>query len=163
MRDEDFQPVAVKRVIKDMIRNFTRQDKQFYIDCSKTFYSSSAVDHQVDESNFAATFDLLMKDDPGVLGYILECDGERAGYFLASFVYSNEVGGTVMLMEELFILPEYRGQGLATSLFDYVKANFSDKVRRFRLEVTKSNVRAARLYERMGFKILNYSQMYIDN
>lgn len=163
MRHADFQSAALIDARQSMIRNFTRQDRQFYIDCSKRFYASSAVDHNVDESNFATTFGLLMDNAPGILGYILEVDGVKAGYFLASFVYSNEVGGTVMWLEELFILPEYRGQGLATSLFDYVKANFKDKVKRFRLEYTKSNARAARLYDRMGFEKLNYSQMYIDN
>ena len=35
-------------------------------------------------------------------------------------------------------------------------------VRRFRLEVTKKNQRAARLYERLGFQFLDYDQMTLD-
>lgn len=146
-----------------MIRKFTAQDKDFYIGCSKEFYSSSAVDHNVDAANFETTFAMLMEDSPLITGFILESDGQRAGYFLASYAYSNEVGGTVMWLEELFILPQFRSKGLASSLFGYVKVNYGDKVKRFRLEVTKSNARAVRLYERMGFKELQYLQMHIDN
>ena len=146
-----------------MIRKFSPQDRQFYIECSKEFYSSPAVVHDVNPANFETTFDMLVKGDPAVDGYILEYDGQQAGYFIASFVYSNEVGGTVMWMEELFVLPQFRGKGLASSLFEYVKANFSDKVKRFRLELTKSNARAARLYTKMGFEELQYLQMHIDN
>ena len=146
-----------------MIRQFTSQDRQFYIECSKAFYSSPAVVHDVDAKNFETTFDMLINNDPSVAGYILECDGERAGYFIASFAYSNEVGGTVMWCEELFVLPQYRQRGIASSLIEYVKANYADKVKRFRLEVTKSNARAARLYEQLGFKELQYLQMHIDN
>lgn len=146
-----------------MIRKFTPDDRQFYLECSKEFYGSPAVNHNVDSKNFETTFDMLINENPAIEGFILEHCGNRAGYFLASFIYSNEVGGTAMWLEELFILPEFRNRGLATSLFEYVKANYGDKVKRFRLEVTKSNARAVRLYEKMGFKELPYLQMHIDN
>ena len=35
-------------------------------------------------------------------------------------------------------------------------------VRRFRLEVTRSNEKAVRLYERLGFTFLDYDQMILD-
>ena len=146
-----------------MIRQLTPQDRQFYIECSKAFYSSSAVVHDVDAKNFETTFNMLINNDPSVAGYILECDGERAGYFIASFAYSNEVGGLVMWCEELFVLPQYRQKGIASSMIEYVKANYAHKVKRFRLEVTKSNARAARLYSQLGFNELQYLQMHIDN
>ena len=106
-----------------MIRHFTSDDRQFYMECSKEFYSSDAVVHNVDCGNFKTTFDMLINKNPAIEGFIIEHDGKRAGYFLASFTYSNEVGVTVMWLEELFILPEFRGCGLATSMFEYVKAN----------------------------------------
>jgi len=146
-----------------MIRHFTPQDRQFYIDCSKMFYSSPAVVHDVNEENFKTTFDMLINKNPSVEGFILEYEGEKAGYFLASFAYSNEVGGIVMWCEELFVLPQYRSKGIASSLFEYVKANYGHKVKRFRLELTKSNARAARLYKKLGFNELQYLQMHIDN
>ena len=61
------------------------------------------------------------------------------------------------------ILGCYRGKGIASALFEYVKANYSAKVKRFRLEVTKSNARAVRLYTKLGFQELQYLQMHIDN
>lgn len=155
MRNAYFQSVV-------MIRKFLPEDKQFYIECSKEFYSSPVVIHDVSEDNFAHTFNLIVNNSPNVYGVILEHDGVKAGYGIMSECYSNEVGGSVLWLEELFILPEFRSKGLATSYFQYVKANFGDKVKRFRLEVTKSNARAVRLYERMGFQPLDYLQMHID-
>lgn len=127
------------------------------------FFSSPAVVHDVDPANFETTFDMLISKNPSVDGFILEYQGEKAGYFIASFAYSNEVGGMVMWCEELFVLPQYRGKGIASALLEYVKANYSAKVKRFRLEVTKSNARAVRLYTKLGFQELQYLQMHIDN
>ena len=146
-----------------MIRKFEPQDRQFYMQCSKEFYSSPAVVHDVNSANFETTFDMLINRDPLVDGFIIEYNGQQAGYCIASFVYSNEVGGQVMWLEEIFVLPQFREKGLASSLFEYVKANYASKVKRFRLEYTKSNARAIRLYERMGFEQLQYLQMHIDN
>ena len=54
-------------------------------------------------------------------------------------------------------------------LMDYVDMGYYDEimkakpeVRRFRLEVTRSNEKAVRLYERLGFTFLDYDQMILD-
>lgn len=82
---------------------------------------------------------------------IAEVDGAIAGYALLSYYWSNEFGGRVVYIDELFTLPEFRNQGLGTLLMQYVFENAASAVA-FALEVTPRNDKAKALYERMGFR-----------
>ena len=142
------------------IRKITSEDRDFFIAASKAFYASAAVAHDVPASYHLTTFEELMNSEVYQSGYILEVDGASAGYALVSKTFSHEAGGTVWWLEELYILPEYRGKGLGRSYFDFIeKAAAENGVRRLRLEVEPDNTRAAKLYSNLGYKPLNYSQM----
>lgn len=142
------------------IRKITSEDRDFFIAASKAFYASAAVAHDVPASYHLATFEELMNSEVYQSGYILEVDGASVGYALVSKTFSHEAGGTVWWLEELYILPEYRGKGLGRSYFDFIeKAAAENGVRRLRLEVEPDNTRAAKLYSDLGYKPLNYSQM----
>lgn len=142
------------------IRKITSEDRDFFIAASKAFYASAAVAHDVPASYHLTTFEELMNSEVYQSGYILAVDGVSAGYALVSKTFSREAGGTVWWLEELYILPEYRGKGLGHSYFDFIeKAAAENGVRRLRLEVEPDNTRAAKLYSDLGYKPLNYSQM----
>jgi GNAT superfamily N-acetyltransferase len=47
---------------------------------------------------------------------ICEVDSRPAGYALLISFWSNELGGEVCIMDELFVVRAYRGHGLATDL-----------------------------------------------
>lgn len=142
------------------IRKITFEDCDFFIAASKAFYASAAVAHDVPASYHLTTFEELMNSEVYQSGYILAVDGVSAGYALVSKTFSREAGGTVWWLEELYILPEYRGKGLGRSYFDFIeKAAAENGVRRLRLEVEPDNTRAAKLYSALGYKPLNYSQM----
>ena len=65
------------------------------------------------------------------------------------------------LVEDLYFKPEYRGRGLGTQVFAYVQDHYP-KALRIRLEVSPANRDAARLYGRLGFRVLPYEQMILD-
>ena len=142
------------------IRKITSEDRDFFIAASKAFYASAAVAHDVPASYHLTTFEELMNSEVYQSGYILTVDGASVGYALVSKTFSHEAGGTVWWLEELYILPEYRGKGLGRSYFDFIeKAAAENGVRRLRLEVEPDNTRAAKLYFNLGYKPLNYAQM----
>jgi ribosomal protein S18 acetylase RimI-like enzyme len=90
-------------------------------------------------------------------------DGDAfAGYALISLTWSNEAGGISVLLEEAFIAPEYQGQGLGTAFLDFIEREYKDSAKRLRLEVTHSNIRAIRLYEKKGYERFDYLQMVKD-
>ena len=68
----------------------------------------------------------------------------------------------VVLIEELYIRPEYHGKGIGNFVLDWLFQEYQDKVKRFRLEVTRENDGATRLYRKKGFQPLEYDQMVYD-
>lgn len=145
-----------------MIRDFAHADEEDFIRLCKLFYSSDAVLHDVPDENFRRTFAEVMAGSPLVRGLIIEHEGKRAGYALLGFTHSNEVGGLVVLIEEAYILPEFQGLGLGGGLLDAVEEEYADSAERLRLEITKTNARARSLYERKGYRALDYLSMTKD-
>jgi GNAT superfamily N-acetyltransferase len=85
--------------------------------------------------------------------------GDRAaGYaFLVPF-WSNELGGEVCEIDELYVLPERRREGIGSALFAAIDAGLFGAFAATALgvipskRVTPSNARARRLYERLRFR-----------
>jgi GNAT superfamily N-acetyltransferase len=48
---------------------------------------------------------------------VCDVEGRTVGYALLIPFWSNELGGEVCNIDELFVAPQYRGRGLATALF----------------------------------------------
>lgn len=145
-----------------MIRKIRKEDRSFYLDMAEDFYSSDAVCHPIPEKYMIDTFHALMRPDPCLAGYIMEQESERAGYALLAKTFSQEAGGVVLWIDELYVMPEYRCCGLGHEFFSYVKNNLCDHVRRIRLEVEDRNQKAISLYKSMGFGGLPYAQMIKD-
>lgn len=143
------------------IRKIELEDKDIFLKMSKEFYSSEAVLHTVDEQNFVNTFNELINRDTYTECFIIESQDKVAGYCLISKTYSQEVGGMVLLIEELLILDGFRSLGIGKKVFEYLFERYSE-YKRFRLEVDFGNEKATKLYKKLGFEELNYLQMVIE-
>ena len=82
-------------------------------------------------------------------------DGAIVGYALLCGFWSNELGGEVCTIDELYIAPVARGRGLGTHLIEGLAARTWPWFRRavaLELEVTPENHRARGLYRSLGFR-----------
>lgn len=82
--------------------------------------------------------------------------GQRqvVGYALLISFWSNELGGEVCVVDELYVSPGARGAGVGSDLVRGLKDGTLPWFRRavaLELEVTPTNARARALYERLGF------------
>lgn len=145
-----------------MIRPITPRDREIYLTLCREFYQSPAVLHPVPEEHFERTFQRLTAASPFAKGFLLEADGKPAGYALLAVTFSQEAGGEVWWIEELYLRPEFQGQGFGSALFRYLEEIRPETVTRFRLELEPENQDARRLYERLGFSQLGYDQMVRD-
>lgn len=76
-------------------------------------------------------------------------------YALLCSFWSNELGGEVCIIDELFVAPGSRGGGIATSLVSgllHRELPWFERAVNVELEVTPGNARARALYERLGFR-----------
>ncbi len=144
-----------------MIRQIEEKDRDIYLELTREFYTSAAVDHEIDEQNRIDTFNHLMTDTPYAECIIVECDGECAGYALFAKTFSQEAGGLAVWLEEVYIREPFRSRGLGGEIFDWTEKRFPN-ARRLRLEVEEDNTRAIELYKRRGFEFLPYMQMIKD-
>lgn len=143
-----------------MIRRFQARDRALYLALCDEFYHSSAVLHPIDPAHYARAFDEMMRSDAYLVGYVIECDGAAAGYALLVRGYSQEAGGPVVWVDELYLRPAFRSRGLGTEFFRFLKKEHP--AARYRLEIEPDNDRARALYQRVGFEDLGYLQMICD-
>lgn len=140
------------------MRTITQEDRELYLELATEFYHSDAVLHPVPDSYLEATFEEMIRSNQYVQGFFLEAGEQVAGYGLISKSFSQESGGPVIWIEELYIREEFRGQKLGSRFFAFLEEEFPETTR-FRLEVEEDNEAAARLYARLGYKPLAYNQM----
>ncbi|HIR88660.1 MAG TPA: GNAT family N-acetyltransferase [Candidatus Fimimorpha faecalis] len=142
-----------------MVRKITENDREVFLRLAKEMYASDAVLKSIPEEYHERTFEELMRSEEYAEGYILEWDEEVVGYGLTAKTFSQEAGGIVIWLEELYILEAFRSKGLGRQFFQYVEEHAGPEVTRLRLETELDNERARSLYRRLGFKELEYAQM----
>ena len=116
-----------------MIKRLTLNDKDVYIKFAKKFYSTDAVMSPIPQRHFEATFRELMRSDTYAEAFLLVDGGTPKGYALIAKTFSQEAGGLVVWIEELYVEPDARSKGLGSEFFEFVEKNIPAK--RYRLEV----------------------------
>jgi len=92
---------------------------------------------------------------------VAENAGEIVGGLMITYEWSDWRNAWFWWIQSVYILPEYRGQGIYRMLYEYVKqkAEESKDVCGFRLYVEKENRRAQKVYEKTGMES-SYYVMY---
>jgi diamine N-acetyltransferase len=99
----------------------------------------------------ASVLELLQS--PSMGRAFLICDGELCiGYLVLSFDFSLEFGGKNAWIDELFVRPEFRRQGVGSRALDFAAQTARELgAKVLHLEVNRGNP-AIHLYERCGFE-----------
>ena len=139
------------------IRNMTEADRSAVTEMMRVFYASPAVLSNGSEEIFSSDIDACVGDSPYLDGYVFERNGEILGYGMIAKSFSTEFGKPCMWIEDIYLKPQHRGEGIGSCFFDFIENRYKNCI--FRLEVEKENERAVKVYEKCGFSELPYMEM----
>jgi ribosomal protein S18 acetylase RimI-like enzyme len=112
-----------------------------------------AFDHLAFEEAAAREALRRLLDDPEAgRAWLIRAGGRLAGYVVLTLGFSLEFKGRHAVVDELYLRPEHRGQGIGRRALAHVEeACRTFRVRALRLEVERTNLRAQAVYRRAGF------------
>ncbi len=140
----------------------TEADREEYTAMVQAFYATDAVIRPIPVSHIEAGFRELLRTDTYAVGVMFEQDGQIVGYALLGKTFSQEAGGMALWVEELFVKPAFRGQGIGKAFLEAMLERLPTHIRRVRLEVERENTAVVKLYESVGFSFFEYDQMAIE-
>ena len=133
----------------------TPADDQQIIDMSRNLYTEDPSPAPVPEHHTRQTLSVFRAEPSRGRAVILNVDNTVAGYaFLVSF-WSNELGGEIVVIDELYVRPAHRNQGHAGALLKLLTSEntlWPGPAVALELEVTPQNHRASALYANLGFR-----------
>jgi ribosomal protein S18 acetylase RimI-like enzyme len=94
--------------------------------------------------------------------YVAEIDGNIVGSLLTTYEWSDWRNGQILWIQSVYILKEFRGQGIFKEMYDFIKSGVEDQATNFRgirLYVDKTNDIAQKVYEKLGMENHHY-EMY---
>ena len=116
------------------------------------YWAFEQVGH-FDADRVQAALSAFLADSPFGVAWVAEWQGRVAGYLISTFTFSLEHGGKMADIDEFFIIPEARSQGLGTALLktaeEYLSAN---GFCRWQLQIARDNHSGRAFYTRHGFR-----------
>ena len=140
------------------IRKLNQSEKAEVLSMMKVFYASDALLVHPEDAVLEKMLSDALRDTPLLTGYGFEVEGTLAGYGMVTRSYSTERGGICVWIEDIYILPQYRGQGIGTAFLQFVERE-NPGVVRLRLEAEPENEMAMHVYQKSGFEVLGYTQL----
>ena len=107
--------------------------------------------HMFREDRQPAALAALVAAEPLCRSWLIRLEARPVGYVVLALTFSVEAGGREACVDELYLVPEVRNQGLGSRALALVEAEARDLgVRRIFLEVQRGN-RVIGLYRRAGY------------
>lgn len=138
--------------MKTAIRRATSADHAALIELMARFYAEEGYPFKRQATRKALT--QLMTDERFGAVWTFRRQEEVVGYLVVTLGFSLEFGGRDAFVDELFVLAEYRGQGLGRRALRLAAAHCRRwGIAALHLEIEDGNDRAEALYTRKGFKL----------
>lgn len=115
--------------------------------------AAQLADHGLPTERLGAAVDGVLRDPARGALLLGRLDGAAVGVAYVSWIWSLEHGGRSAWLDELYVVPRHRGRGVGRALLlaalDLARA---ERCAAVDLEVDAGHARAARLYQREGFR-----------
>ena len=144
-----------------VFRKIEERDVFAYTEMATAFYHSPAVLHSIPQKYIEDTAREVLSGSPFADIYMFEKNGATVGYGLLAYTHSQEAGGRVCWLEEIYVAPACRGEGVGGAFIEFIKRTV--QAARYRIEVEPDITRVKALYRRHGFASLAYENYVLEN
>lgn len=132
------------------VRPATRADLGILLQLQAAYYADDG--YPFVEAEARGCWERLLEAPDWGRAWVVERESRVVGYSVLTFGYSLEYRGRDAFVDELYVAPEWRGQGLAREALSVIDAACAEAgVRALHLEVERNKERARGLYRRWGF------------
>jgi GNAT superfamily N-acetyltransferase len=83
-----------------------------------------------------------------------------AGYAIIIYYWSNEYGGNIAHIDELYVKPSWRNRGIGSSYLKHINKTKGMNLKGIHVETTPANQKALAFYSRHGFKPAENCHMF---
>ena len=143
-------------------RQFKTSDKKAVVELIKSLYREDPEGKPVFDEKINRTFNELTKNPGKGTIMIIEADSKIIGYSILINFWSNEYGGNILDIDELYIKSNYRGKGVGSKFIQYLIDNKFNNSVAVQLETMPSNNKTRQLYEHIGFKLSQSNHFIYD-
>jgi len=113
-------------------------------------YQKDGFSHLTPERFKKTVDELNAHPDKGEI-CVIEREQITVGYIILVNFWSNDATGNIVFLDEFYILPDHRNQGIGTWVLEYLRSRFQADNAGIMLETTPYNQRVIPLYKRFGF------------
>jgi GNAT superfamily N-acetyltransferase len=118
-----------------------------------TLYEENSYEQPMTTQKIQRTVDELTNYPERGKILIFTLNVNTVGYAILIYYWSNEYGGVLTTVDELYVKEAWRNRGIGKEFFDYLSSSASEKIKGIQLEVTSKNQRALAYYQKLGFKL----------
>lgn len=104
-------------------RQFKTSDKKAVVELIKSLYREDPEGKLIFDEKINRTFNELTKHPDNGTIMIIEADSKIIGYSILINFWSNEHGGNILDIDELYIKSNYRGKGIGSKFIQYLIVN----------------------------------------
>ncbi len=127
-----------------------------------SFYATDPDMGAITDEKINRTFSEFSKHPEKGFVYVIKDDQQIVGYSILVNFWSNEAGGNIIDIDELFVEESERGKGVGTNFIKHIIESRLNECVAVELGVIAGNDRAQRLYERIGFRLSTNRRLIYD-
>ncbi|HDQ44489.1 MAG TPA: GNAT family N-acetyltransferase [bacterium] len=142
----------MERGIQITFEKYTGEDFPEFRDMVFALYTEDAVGEKITVRKIKKTISALA-DRPGTEDiFLFRNFAEPIGYAILIDYWSNEYGGPIVFIDEFYVKPPSRGQGVGSRFLEFFIRSHRNRVKALQLEVSGGNKKAIGFYRRNGFR-----------
>lgn len=113
---------------------------------------------QLDEPTVIKGVLAVVEDDSKGQYYVTEINGKVVASLLTTFEWSDWRNGTILWIQSVYVLKEYRRKGIYRNMYSHIKGLVleNEKLNGIRLYADKSNTTAHKTYQELGMNHDHY-------